>query len=200
MSLTVRANQGQSTIEALFALTLTFVMLAGIVQLLWILLAQQLQQAATMYIANHVAISPERVVDQQLIYAARMKALPGRGLTLPRIRLLQPDEETASLIAPIVDGQYQVDLDFAAVRTESLTDDELRDWLYLATLELEIMGCMPLHVPYIGELFVSAARWTAFADFSYCQVQQLGHKPMWPIQTTVKVPWRGSQRRWSVPR
>lgn len=180
-------SHGQAALETLLALPLVLLVVAALAQILWLFLAQQMLQSASLHVVRQGSLDGMNQAAMLQVLEKRMRPLPGRALHIPRIRRLHPDDE-------MVRGQgtkvrkgsrqyYELASDFSSARLHELDDDEAREaWLRARILQIEIIWCQPLLVPLAAQLIAAFNAVTAEASQQYCNAQSLMRRPMMAIR------------------
>lgn len=181
-------QHGQAMLETLVALPLALLALAAVVQILWLLLAQQMLQAASIHAVRQGSLDGMNQGRMLQVLEKRMRPLPGKALHLPRIERLHPDDAMIKENGKLVrDGQrsfYELASDFSSARLHQLENDEQREaWLRARILQIEVTWCQPLLVPLVAPVIAPVLRRSAHPAQAYCNVQSVARRPMLAIRT-----------------
>lgn len=181
-------QHGQAMLETLVALPLVLLVLAAVVQILWLLLAQQMLQAASIHTVRQGSLDGMNQGRMLQVLEKRMRPLPGKALHLPRITRLHPDDAMIKKHGKRVrDGQrsyYELASDFSSARLHELDTDEQREaWLRARILQIEVTWCQPLLVPVVAPIIAGFLRRSANPVQVYCNVQSIARRPMLAIRT-----------------
>lgn len=183
---------GQGTVEGAVTLMLFTTFVALLIQLLWILLAQQMMQSATLQIARYVAAGGESIAERVAMQERLLKPLPGYKTHLPRMKRLLPSDETIRQFGKYdaAKDSFRLPADFTALRVRQLSSEAEQEQALLAyVMQQEIIYCMPLHVPIAGAII--RLLYNGVSDSyaqGYCDVLALTTAPTIPIRTQASVP------------
>lgn len=178
---------GQSTVEAAVSLMLFSVFIATMVQLLWLLLAQQMLQATTLSASRFAAKSNIDSAGMNLLIQNRLRAIPGIELHIPKIMRLHPTNEDIQQygIYHSDSGRYRLPAEFPEVSLSLLNIEEQEGYLQVRVLQMEIIYCFSLRVPLAATLIKQVTKYSE--NDIYCQLQQRA-KPMLGIRTRATIP------------
>lgn len=195
-------NSGQSMLEMLIVLPLlTFVGFA-VIQLLWLFLAQQMLQTATVFVTRQSSLDGGNIVRQMETLYRRMEPLPGKAVHVPLVIRLHPSSEQVRRYGDeiVKDGERYMRLstDFTLVRLNNLRFDAREEWLRARILQYEVVWCQPLRVPVAAPIMAYFLRYTLDDKQQYCNLQGAGREPMKaitakaaaPLQAPLEVRWR----------
>ncbi|MGX5914545.1 TadE family protein [Aliidiomarina sp. Khilg15.8] len=181
-------EQGQAMLETLVALPLAILLVAAVAQMLWLLLAQQMLQSASIHVVRQGSLDGMNQVRMLQVLEKRMRPLPGKALHLPHIERLHPDDNMIRKHAKRVregrDLVYELSSDFSSVRLHELDNDEAREaWLRARILQIEVTWCQPLLIPIVATVVAAVIQRSANPAQQYCNVQSVARRPMIAIQT-----------------
>lgn len=188
-------QRGQSMIEGLIALPFFLFFIAALVQLIWMLLAQHLLNSAARYVALHESTVPGSVLEQQAVFYSRMKPLPGRGVVIPLIDVLQYDQEQLDLarLARQQNEGYLQELDYVHIQLHQRNEEQAEKWLEVAVVPVRVRWCFPLRVPWIGSVFLQFDRLSEVEHRAYCQAYAVAGTPHFPLYAVSRVPLRATR-------
>lgn len=197
--------RGQSMVEVLVALPLIIFVAFAMIQLLWLFLAQQMLQTATVFVTRQSSLDGGNLIRQVETLYTRMEPLPGKAVHVPLIIRLQPSAEQIRRYGEEVrvNGQRYLRLhtDFALVRLNNLRFDEREGWLRSRIVQYEVVWCQPLRVPVAAPIMAYFLRYTLDDKQQYCNLQGAGREPMKaitakaaaPLQAPLDIPWQDLQ-------
>ncbi|RUO25215.1 hypothetical protein CWE09_00260 [Aliidiomarina minuta] len=180
--------KGQSMLETLIVLPLFLLMLAAAVQGLWILLAQQMLQAASLHVVRQASLTGGDSLAMLQVLESRMRPLPGSRLHIPDIKRLHPSDRLIREQGDRVVSEgrvfYQLSSDFAGARLASLHETEREAWLRARIFKVGITWCQSLLVPMMAQTLQPFLRSSTSPAQQYCNLQSSGREPMLAIQVT----------------
>lgn len=194
-------------VEMLVALPLIIFIAFALIQLLWLFLAQQMLQTATVFVTRQSSLDGGSLIRQVETLYKRMEPLPGKALHVPLVIRLQPSAQQIRRYGEEVriNGQRYMRLhnDFALVRLDNLRFDEREGWLRSRVLQYEVVWCQPLRVPVAAPIMAYFLRYTLDDKQQYCNLQGTGREPMKaitakaaaPLQAPLDIPWQDLQER-----
>lgn len=183
---------GQASVEGAVTLLIFSTFMALLLQLLWILLAQQMMQSTTLQLTRYVATGGDSVWERAAIQHRLLRQLPGYVTHLPRMQRLLPSDETIRDFGEYdrEKDKFRLPADFIALRAQQLDSLAAQEQALLAyVLQQEIVYCMPLHIPIAGAIIRQL--YATVADSSaqlYCDILTLTSAPTIPIRTQASVP------------
>lgn len=190
-----RRIRGQSTLEALIIVPLVVFLGLAAVQLLWLMLAHQMLQSASVFVVRQSSMDGANLARQLETVYRRMQALPGKAIHVPLvIRLYPTNEQIREYGEEIVkDGHrmYRLTADFPLVRLHNMPVDEREHWLRSRILQYEVVWCQPLRVPVAAPIMGYFLRYTIDDKQQYCNVQGVGREPMKAISVRAAAPLQG---------
>lgn len=180
--------KGQSMLETMIVLPLFLLMLAAAVQGLWILLAQQMLQAASLHVVRQASLTGADNLAMLQVLESRMRPLPGIRLHIPEIKRLYPSDQLIREQGEQVfsDGRvfYRLSTDFAAATLATLSETEREAWLRARIIKIGITWCQSLLVPMVAQTLQPFLRGSASPAQQYCNLQSTGREPMLAIEVT----------------
>lgn len=181
-------RNGQSTLEGVVGLLIFATFFALVLQVIWILLAQQIMQAATLQAARVGSSASMNLLPMRVLIFERLKIIPGIQLHIPKIeRILPTDESIAALgVYDEERKRFKLEVDFPYVRMQGLTKEQQENYLTAQVLQIEITYCFPLRVPVAASIIMLSVQNNIAA--LYCQAQAQGSYAVLPIETTATVP------------
>ena len=187
-----RLQLGQSTLEGAITLLLFVSFMLILIQLMWLLLAQQMMQSATIQITRYFAAGGSSSAELMVMQQRLLNPIPGYSMHLPRIKRLQPSEETIRQFGEydVATDRFRLPADFIALRVQQVLSEEERERALLAyVLQKEVIYCMPLHVPLAGGIIRQLnSQLGDLAAQLYCDALTLSSAPKIPIRTRAAVP------------
>lgn len=188
-------TKGQGLLETLLALPLLVFFIGGLMQLLWLLLAQQMLQAATLYMAREVSHDDYSLLGLQAVFWERMLPLPGRSYALPDIRLVQPSQHTARQYGVYDEERkaYRIDRAFLLQRLAALEaePEELEEALASLVVTLEVNWCFPMRVPVVNRVLQEILYPNRYWSSRWCLAS--GHAgPEIRLRSRATMPIRGA--------
>ena len=185
------SQQGQSMLESLIAFPLLLTVVAGFVQVCWILLAGALMHTATVYVANYAAVHPDDYNEQLAIFWHRMKPLPGLGVSPPIVEIqLHEDFYDPKFTQLDEYGNEELRVDFARLRLAEFTKQEQLDWMQFTTPTLRIKWCFPLKIPLVN-VMIGSVQQNAMAP-DYCMPMAASGQPNFAIEKEVRFTLKNS--------
>lgn len=183
----MKHQYGQAMLETLVALPLAMLLVVGVAQGLWLLLAQQMLQSASVHVVRQGSLDGMNQPRMLQVLEQRMRPLPGKALHLPRIERLHPDDEMVRKHAePVREGRdlvYELASDFASVQLHELDNDEQREaWLRARILQIEVTWCQPLLIPIAASVVAAVMLRSQNAAQQYCNMQSAARRPMIAIR------------------
>lgn len=181
-------NQGQSTLEGVVGLFVFAVFFALLLQIFWILLAQQVMQSATLQAARLGSASSMNLLPMRILIFERLQVVPGIQLHIPKIERILPTDDTIAAVG-VYDNQrkrFKLEVDFAHIRISELPKSQQENYLTAQLLQIDITYCFPLRVPLVAAIIMAMPH--PESDRLYCQAQERGNYVMLPIRTTATVP------------
>ena len=181
-------NKGQSTLEGVVGLFVFATFFALLLQILWILLAQQIMQSTTLQAARLGSASSMDLLPMRILIFERLKIIPGIQFHDPKIERILPTNETISAVGVYDDQRkrFKLEVDFAHVRIRELPRSQQENYLIAQLLQINITYCFPLRVPLTAAIIVAMSQ--SELDRLYCETQNRGSYVMLPIKTTATVP------------
>ena len=181
-------NKGQSTLEGVVGLLVFTTFFALLLQILWILLAQQVMQSTTLQAARLGSASSMNLLPMRILIFERLQVIPGIQFHVPKIERILPTNETIAAVG-VYDNQrkrFKLEVDFAHVRIRELPKEQQEQYLTAQLLQIAITYCLPLRVPLAAAIIMTTPQHES--DRLYCQAQNHGSYAMLPIKTTATVP------------
>lgn len=180
-------SNGQSTAEAAISLLFFSVFIATIIQLLWLLLAQQMLQATTLSAARYAAKSSANQSGMLLLIQNRFRKIPGIDLHIPEITRIRPTDEDIRKYGRVEQpsNRYRLSSEFPDLELSLLTPEEQELFLKARILQLEITYCFSLRIPLAGAIISQAAKFSK--NNLYCSIQERNRATL-PISTGATVP------------
>lgn len=183
---------GQSMLEMLIVMPLVVFVGFALIQLLWLFLAQQMLQTATVFVTRQSSLDGGNMVRQMETLYRRMEPLPGKAVHVPLVIRLQPNSEYVRRYGEdiIKDGQRYLRLstDFPLVRLDNMRFDERQHWLRSRIVQYEVVWCQPLRVPVAAPIMAYFLRYTLDDKQQYCNLQGAGREPMKAISARAAAP------------
>lgn len=193
---------GQSMLEMLIVLPLLTFIGFALIQLLWLFLAQQMLQTATVFVTRQASLDGGNIIRQMETLYRRMEPLPGKATHVPLVIRLHPSNEQVRRYGEdtLKNGEryLRMPTDFSLVRLNNLRFDEREEWLRARILQYEVVWCQPLRVPVAAPVMAYFLRYTLDDKQQYCNLQGAGREPMKaitakaaaPLQAPLEVRWR----------
>lgn len=201
--------KGQAVVEALLALPLLLFISFAVLQILWLIWAQQMLQVASAQAARAAALQQGQVAVAEAELAAAMLGVEPQALASMRsgatvelgraylqqrlwvkqiaaLKIMEFGEAERQL-AVTKDKQRVIPWSHLPLRYQLSTQPELEQ--RARTLTLRIRWCQPLRLPLIGTFFSWVAAQSKHPAQRFCQArQQLVGIPLWGLQHQVSSP------------
>lgn len=188
----MKHGRGQSMLETMLVLPAVLFFLAAAVQLLWLLLAQQMLQSASLHMVRQAALDNSNLLRMYQVLEKRMRPLPGNVLHVPFIRRTHPQDEDIMRYGDylIEDGEeyYTLDTRFALARLDIMPEDEREHWLRARYLQYEVVWCHALKVPVAASVLAYFLRYSLDIHQQYCNTQVAGRAPMMAVKVRAAAP------------
>ena len=179
-------------VELLVALPLITFVAFALIQLLWLFLAHQMLQTATVFVTRQSTLDGGNLIRQMETLYKRMEPLPGKAAHVPLVIRLHPTAEQIRQYGEEIhiNGRRYLRLhtDFSLVRLGNLRFDEREGWLRSRIVQYEVVWCQPLRVPVAAPIMAYFLRYTLDDKQQYCNLQGAGREPMKAITAKVAAP------------